>query len=667
MVRVATNRNLGCGHGFSVATMEPVARSLADFRDEHRSDRLIDAASRNAIVTVATELLQDFYVHLEMKRAGTALDPLKNLESVSAIARLMPTDREFHDRILDVFATLHDRHTLYSVPPPYRDRIAVLPFRVQRIGGGSIARYLVTAVTRDELDGVASEGAEPFARGVEVLTWNGRPLETVVQENASLMGGTHPDAKTAWGVAHLTDRPLTYTKLPEDDTVRLTYRRGDGEGAITLPWRVTTAPGAEARDGAAVQVKSAYGVALDRRLDLVRRSQLRRFTPADTSSAPGPAAAAPSPPSGLVPTSMPDLLQYRVLTRNAKRFGHLRIRSFDTALVTRFNREIRRLLEDHHPDDGLIIDVRGNPGGLLAAGERLLQLFTPMPIQPEGLQFAVTKGTEAVAAQAEFGAWRSSITEGEALGEELSAPRPIEPGYAESLNGVGQRYYGPVALLVDALCYSTTDAFAAGFKDHGIGWIIGIGMATGGGGGNPWSLEAIRHTSGRSLELPAGVSFDIAVRRNLRVGAASGTPIEQLGVAGDEIVELTADDVLNDNHDLLLHALEHLERQPSHGLRAALTFSGGVAAIDLQTRGIDDFDVYLDGRPVQAAAAANGRLTVRASPAASHVVQLYGFAGGALVAAWRERFGTGPALPVTTIMAPSQALDPTRNDARHEP
>ena len=40
-------------------------------------------------------------------------------------------------------------------------------------------------------------------------------------------------------------------------------------------------------------------------------------------------------------------------------------------------------------------------------------------------------------------------------------------------NLFGQRYYGPVALIIDALCYSTTDIFAAGFQDHEIGPVIG--------------------------------------------------------------------------------------------------------------------------------------------------------------------------------------------------
>ena len=41
-------------------------------------------------------------------------------------------------------------------------------------------------------------------------------------------------------------------------------------------------------------------------------------------------------------------------------------------------------------------------------------------------------------------------------------------------------------LLVDALAYSATDIFAAGFEDHEIGLIIGTASGTGAGGANVW-------------------------------------------------------------------------------------------------------------------------------------------------------------------------------------
>ena len=51
---------------------------------------------------------------------------------------------------------------------------------------------------------------------------------------------------------------------------------------------------------------------------------------------------------------------------------------------------------------------------------------------------------------------------------------------------------GPVVLITDARCYSTTDIFAAGFQDHKVGTILGTDNNTGAGGANVWTLELIR-------------------------------------------------------------------------------------------------------------------------------------------------------------------------------
>ena len=56
-------------------------------------------------------------------------------------------------------------------------------------------------------------------------------------------------------------------------------------------------------------------------------------------------------------------------------------------------------------------------------------------------------------------------------------------------NGIGQVYYGPVVLITDALSYSATDIFAAGFQDNEVGLVLGTSGNTGAGGANFWSLD----------------------------------------------------------------------------------------------------------------------------------------------------------------------------------
>ena len=69
-------------------------------------------------------------------------------------------------------------------------------------------------------------------------------------------------------------------------------------------------------------------------------------------------------------------------------------------------------------------------------------------------------------------------------GATFSAGFPISD--PDACNVVGQKYFGPAELITDALCYSTTDIFAAGFQDHQIGQILGADGNTGAGGANVW-------------------------------------------------------------------------------------------------------------------------------------------------------------------------------------
>ncbi len=55
-----------------------------------------------------------------------------------------------------------------------------------------------------------------------------------------------------------------------------------------------------------------------------------------------------------------------------------------------------------------------------------------------------------------------------------------------------QRYGKPSVLVTDPLSYSATDMFTAGFQDHRIGKVIGVGGTTGAGGANVWSHALLR-------------------------------------------------------------------------------------------------------------------------------------------------------------------------------
>src|SRR5262249_50339688 len=156
----------------------------------------------------------------------------------------------------------------------------------------------------------------------------------------------------------------------------------------------------------------------------------------------------------------------------------------------------------------------------------------------------------------DFEPWRASLNVALETGANFSGALPLTS--PDAANARGQQYQGPVALITDPLCYSATDTFTAGFQDHEIGSLISVGGNTGAGGASVWTHERLRSLleapepdpDSPYVPLPKGAQITVAMRRTLRVGKRSGTPIEDLGVVGERYW-LTCDDILSRNRDLL--------------------------------------------------------------------------------------------------------------------
>jgi hypothetical protein len=273
---------------------------------------------------------------------------------------------------------------------------------------------------------------------------------------------------------------------------------------------------------------------------------------------------------------------------------------------------------------------------LITAGERLLQVLTPRPIEPERLQFINTPLTLQLASSQDFLAdWRDSIAQAVETGATFSLGFPIDP--VEEYNRIGQRYQGPVVLITDALCYSTTDIFAAGFQDHAIGPILGTSGNTGAGGANVWTHSLLRQlmpgAGSPFAELPAGASFRVSIRRTTRVGDRSGVPVEDLGIVPDDVHRMTRDDLLESNRDLHDRAGAILAALPAYTLAAAPQPSGDVT---VTTMGLSRLDVYVGGRPMRSLDVTDGETNVDLLGApGSRPLELRGYDGDALAAATR--------------------------------
>ena len=529
----------------------------------------LSAEERRSIVDQAIVLLEGYYAHLQLKKAMHGIDPVQRLRLLRRRLNRYESEISFHNELTDIFTGLRDLHTNYLLPAYFARAAAFLPFRVKHCYENGSRAYVVT----ETLPGIADPN---FTPGVRIDYWNAVPIDRAVEIAASYHAGSNPAARHARGVDGLTHRGLLISAPPDDEWVIVGYTDAAGvQREFRAEWSVVNVP--EPEDEEAPSPGAALALGLDLEGDMRRRMNAMLFAPqkigerrrirrarerAGRMAAQGdsPAEAASRATAAGVHglrSMMPDVFDVRALQLGGKGVGYLRIRTFYVPRDEPFVNEVVRLLE--HPDfpkDRMILDVRGNGGGLIWAGERLLQLFTTTPIEPTRAQLAVTPLTvELCRADGQLAPWVPSLERAVETGAAFSAAFPITP--PERCNDIGRRYPGAVVLITDARCYSTTDMFAAGFKDHGIGKILGVDDNTGAGGANVWTIELLRQIlrgAGALRPLPKGGSMRVAIRRTLRVGPQAGTEIEDLGVEPDVTHRTTLRDLLGKDVDLLEEA-----------------------------------------------------------------------------------------------------------------
>ena len=215
-------------------TARRTGRDLGTFlRSSERRARL-SRQERLRIVEQALVLMEMNYVHLPMKRAIHAIDPIQQLKLLRFQLAEWNVDLEstiaFHRRMLSIFGSTRDLHTLYLLPEPYRDCTAYLPFLIEQCFERGTERFIVTrtAVSEDAAT-VSDDGREArFERGVEVLAWNGVPIVRAIEINGESQAGSNPDARFARGLDNLTIRPLNSTLPPDEAWVDIWYRAKNG-------------------------------------------------------------------------------------------------------------------------------------------------------------------------------------------------------------------------------------------------------------------------------------------------------------------------------------------------------------------------------------------------------------------------------------------------------
>src|ERR1700760_1093750 len=87
---------------------------LADYRNEVARSPLT-SQERCLVLEQAQLLIDEFYVHLEQKRAMYGVDPGQQLRLLARSERDLD-DSSFHQELMRVFDALRDMHTTYVLP-----------------------------------------------------------------------------------------------------------------------------------------------------------------------------------------------------------------------------------------------------------------------------------------------------------------------------------------------------------------------------------------------------------------------------------------------------------------------------------------------------------------------------------------------------------------------
>lgn len=193
-----------------------------------------------------------------------------------------------------------------------------------------------------------------------------------------------------------------------------------------------------------------------------------------------------------------------------------------TAGVIRFNvwmtavdREFQKAIDSHRNADGIIIDLRGNPGGLAAM---LMGISGHFVNERKALGTMKTRDSEL---------------------RFVANPRLVD--------AAGQRvqpFAGPVAILVDAMSGSASECFAGGMQGIGRARVFGqVSMGQ--------ALPALFD------QLPNG---DVLIHAYGDFVAADGTRLEGRGVMPDELVPLTRASLLAGQDRTMDAALEWIAR-----------------------------------------------------------------------------------------------------------
>lgn len=264
----------------------------------------------------------------EAKAAATLDHP--NIRLLEMKEGELPSEMQFHQRMMEIFASTRDLHTMYLLPAPFKDHVAYLPFLIEQYfegsrKGGRVGKFMVSRVVKEFYQSIPNAGPEvlSFEPGVGVLYWNGVPIKRAIELNGESQAGSNIDARFARGLDNLTIRPLETSLPPDELWVNITYRSRTGKiFTLNQEWLVHTT-GAAGTPRLASKSTRKKRAAIDIKKTKINQVRKTLFAPRDVR----------------VRKSLQRIFHVETKKVDEREFGYIRLFSFDVDNPDQFVKE----------------------------------------------------------------------------------------------------------------------------------------------------------------------------------------------------------------------------------------------------------------------------------------------------------------------------------------
>lgn len=567
---------------------------LKDLRSELQFLEIGDEREER-LVSEVIFIIEGMYVHRFDKQEfySDFKDPVVELKALRDRVDSLAT-AEVQTEILRIVSSLRDLHTRYSLPSPFSNAESFLPFtlaRTEELPGFSV--YRVSAVNKQIFKAFAANQRIPEI-GDQLILYNDTTVYGALEERVQPASGANRHGGIARALISLTYRSHRVELPPEEDSVRLKFLDdsspfgSDSVYTIELPW-LSQFLGNLAPDAVASE-----------RLEDTGDLYLMRYNEFCAANSLEPRNVYPS---NEFDDSTAGTFQWGIIENNNGKFGYIRLRSFLVDSNQVISNVIRLTEGEFANTDGLIFDVRSNPGGAALLADSLAQLFMPDEAEPMGFRRLNTELSRTFTAlEGDPGLERSFevlLSEAEEAGRTHSASVPLAP--PSQVNRFGQTYFKPVAVLTDAKSYSASDLFACSMQDNGVALVYGEDPRTGAGGATVLRFfDLFLRGPGLFTSLPGGGSLSVSQDQMVRTGLNEGQLVEDFGARADVNVGLTRDDLLTGGLDQIEAITRSLAERgtddvyasfPESFQRGSVVSSEEDAVFELFVRNTDYIDV----------------------------------------------------------------------------